>query len=97
MAMTVTDIGSVIHHPRPQSAVGVGLMRLRGPTRSIALNRGDGGSYLVLHWRMRCCVEGSCEELDWGWDAELVGEEEQEVVLTSSLLLGWSILNLGRR
>ena len=46
---------------------------------------------------MRCCVEGSCEELDWGWDAELVGEEEQEVVLALSLLLGWSILNLGRR
>ena len=46
---------------------------------------------------MLCCVEGACEGLDWGWDTELVSEEEQEVVLTLSLLLGWSILNLGRR
>jgi len=22
------------------------------------------------------CVEGACEEVDWGWDVELVGEEE---------------------
>ena len=28
---------------------------------------------------MRCCVEGACEEVDLGWDAELVGEEEQAV------------------
>jgi len=34
-----------------------------------------------------CCVEGACEEVDWGWDVEFVGEEEQEIVLTLSLLL----------
>ena len=29
------------------------------------------------------CVDGYCEEVDWGWDVELVGEEEQEVVLVN--------------
>ena len=43
------------------------------------------------------CVEGACEEVDWGWDVELVGEEEQEVALTLNLLLEWPILGLGRR
>jgi hypothetical protein len=43
------------------------------------------------------CVEGACEQLDWGWDVELVGEEEQELVLTCSLLLEWSIWSLGGR
>ena len=28
---------------------------------------------------MRRCVEGACEDVDCGWDVELVGEEEQEV------------------
>ena len=46
---------------------------------------------------MCCCVEGACEEVDWGWDVELVGGEEQEVVLALSLLLEWSILGLGGR
>jgi hypothetical protein len=43
------------------------------------------------------CVEGACEEVDWGWDVELVGEEEQEVALTLSLLPEWLILGLGGR
>ena len=43
------------------------------------------------------CVEGACEKVVWGWDVELVGEEAQEVFLTLSLLLKWSILGLGRR
>ena len=43
------------------------------------------------------CVEGACEEVDWGWDVELVGGEEQEVVLTLSLVLEWLILDLGGR
>ena len=46
---------------------------------------------------MCCCVEGAYEEVDGGWDVELVGEEEQGVVLTLSLLLEWSILGLGGR
>ena len=33
------------------------------------------------YWHVRCCVEGAYEEVDWGWDMELVGEEEQEVAL----------------
>ena len=45
---------------------------------------------------MRCCFEGACEEVDWGWDVEFIGEE-QEVVLTLSLLLEWSILGLSGR
>ena len=90
--MTETDTGSVIHHPRPRSGpsgVGVGLMRLRAsrPDAIYTSQQGDGGSYLVLHWRMRCCDEGAYEELDWGWDVKLVGEEEQEVVLTLSCCL----------
>jgi len=31
------------------------------------------------------CVEGACEEVDWGWDVELVVKEEQGVVLTFEL------------
>ena len=46
----------------------------------------DGG--VTWHRRVPCCA---CEEFDWGWDAELVGEEEQEVVLTLTLLLEWLI------
>ena len=38
------------------------------------------------HWRVCCCVEGACEEVDWGWDVELVGEEDQEVVLAFELV-----------
>ena len=34
-------------------------------------------------------------EVDWGWDVELIGEKEQEVVLIWSLRLEWSILGLG--
>ena len=56
------------------------------------LNRWPGG-YLVLVG-VRCCVECACEEVDWGWDVEFVGEE-QEVVLTLSLLLEWLTLGLG--
>ena len=37
------------------------------------------------------CVEGACEEVDWGWDVELVDGEEQGVVLTLRLLLELSI------
>ena len=35
---------------------------------------------------MCCCVEGACEEVDWGWLVELIGEEEPEVVLTLSFV-----------
>ena len=41
---------------------------------------------------MRCCVEGACEEVDWGWDAELVGEEEQAVALA-----GYTFFRFGSR
>ena len=37
------------------------------------------------------CVEGACEGVDWGWDVELVGEEEQEVVLVDFELVAWMI------
>ena len=47
------------------------LTRPGNPTRSIPRP--------CWHWRVRCCVEGACEEVDWGWVVELVGEEEQEV------------------
>jgi len=40
------------------------------------------------------CVEDASEEVDWGQGVKLVDEEEQEVVLTLSLLLEWSILGL---
>ena len=40
---------------------------------------------------MCCCVEGACEEVDWGWDVELVGEEEQEVVLVDPELAAWTV------
>ena len=43
------------------------------------------------------CVEGACEEVNWGWDVELVGEEEQEIVSTLSFLLEWSLLGFGGR
>ena len=57
-------------------------MRLGSPTRSILINRWTGELPRTRgHWRVRCCVEGAFEEVDWGWDAELAGEEEQEVVL----------------
>ena len=42
-------------------------------------------------------IGGACKEVDWDWDVELVGEEEQDVVLTLSLLLDWSISSLGGR
>ena len=45
---------------------------------------------------MRCYVEGAREELDWGRDVELVGEG-QEVGLSLSLLLEWSLLGLNGR
>ena len=48
-------------------------------------------------WRVRCCVEGAREELDWGWDVELVGEEGQELGLSLSLLLEWLLLGLNGR
>ena len=28
------------------------------------------------HWHVFHCVEGACEEVDWGWDVELIGEED---------------------
>ena len=28
---------------------------------------------------MRCCGEGACEGVDWGWDVYLVGKDEQKV------------------
>ena len=43
---------------------------------------------------MRCCVEGAHEELDWGWDVELVGEEGG---LSLGLLLDWSLWGLNGR
>jgi hypothetical protein len=50
------------------------------------------------HWRVCRCVEGACEEVYWGWDVELVNEEEQKLVLTLSLLLELSIfLGFGGR
>ena len=53
---------------------------LGSPTRSIPLNRWAGElPHPPWHWRVRCCVEGACEGVDWNWDVELVGEEEQEV------------------
>ena len=57
-------------------------------TRSTPLNRLTGELPRTRgHWGVCCCVEGACEEVDWGWDVEFVGEEEQEIVLTLSLLL----------
>ena len=47
------------------------------------------------HWRMRCCLEGAREELDWGWDVGLLGEEGREAGL--SLLLEWSLLGRNGR
>ena len=56
--------------------------RLGSSTRSIPFNSWTGElPHPRGHWRVRCSVEGVCEELEWGWDVELVGEEEQEVVL----------------
>ena len=46
---------------------------------------------------MHCCLEGACEELDWGWDVGLVGEEGQEAGLSLSLLLEWSLLGRNGR
>jgi len=67
-------------------------MRLGSPTRSIPLNRLTGELPRTRgRWRVCHCVDGACEEVDWCWDVELVGEEEQEVVLTFSLLLEWLI------
>ena len=40
---------------------------------------------------MRCSVEGACEEVDWGWDVELVGKEKQEVVLVDLELVAWMV------
>ena len=28
------------------------------------------------------CVQGACEEVDWGRDVELAGEEEEQEVIT---------------
>ena len=61
------------------------------------LSTGGRESYLVLvAIGGCCCVGGACEEVDLGWDVELVGEE-QDVALTLVLLLEWSILGLGGR
>ena len=63
--------------------------------RSVPLKRWTGELPRSCgHWRVCRCVEGACEEVDWGWDVELAREEEQEVVLTLSLVLEWSILGL---
>jgi len=73
-------------------------MRLGYATGSIPLNRWTGELPRTRgHWRVHCCVEGACEEVDWGWDVELVSEEEQEVVLALSLLLEWLILGFSGR
>ena len=66
--------------------------------RDVYLSTVGRGSYVVLAGIGVCAVvEGACEEVDWGWDVELVGEKEQEVVLILILLLEWSILGLGGR
>ena len=62
--------------------------------RDVYLSTVGRGNYIALMCR---CVEGACEEVDGGWDVELVGEKEQEVVLSLSLLLEWSILGGGGR
>ena len=68
--------------------------RLGSPTRSIPLNRWTGGLPRPHgHWRVCCSVDGACDEVDWGWEVELIGED-QEVVLNLSLLLERSILGL---
>ena len=60
-------------------------------TRSRSLNRGTGKlTRPCWHWHVRRYVEGAREELDWGRDVELVGEG-QEVGLSLSLLLEWSL------
>lgn len=60
------------------------------PDAIYASQQVEGG--VTWHWRARCCA---CEGLDWCWDVGLVGEEEQEVVLTLTSLFRWSIF--GRR
>ena len=64
-------------------------MHLSGWTEELPRTRG--------HWRVGWCIEGTREEVYCNGDVELVGEEEQEVVLTLSLLLEWSILGLNGR
>ena len=71
--------------------------RLGSPTRFIPLNWWTGSYLLLVGIGVCCCVEGACEEVDRRWDVELVCKEEQEVLLTLSLLLEWSILGLGGR
>ena len=44
---------------------------------------------------MCCCVEGACEEVDWGWDVELVGEEEQQEVVLVDLELVACMVDFG--
>ena len=54
------------------------LTRLGSPTRSIPLNRWAGGLPRPhWRWRVRSCVEGACEGVDW--DVELVSEEKEVV------------------
>ena len=56
--------------------------------RDLYLSTGGQDSYLRTreHWRVCCCAEGACEQIDWGWVVELIGEEEPEVVLTLSFV-----------
>ena len=66
-------------------------MRLGSLTQSIPLDRWTGELPCTRgHWCVCRCVEGACEEIDWGLGIELVGEEEQEVVLVDFKLVAFS-------
>ena len=70
-----TQILPLLPPPPPQSKKTP--TRLRSSMRSIPLNRWTGEFPRTRgHSRVCCCVEDICEDVEWGWDVELVGEEE---------------------
>ena len=71
-------------------------MQLGCSTQSVPLSRWTGELPRTHgYWRVCCCVECACEEVDWVWDVEFIGEEEQqEVVLVCLELVTWMV-NLG--
>ena len=78
--------------PPPQSSLKEDPDVTGSPTRSTPLAGWTGNLPRARgHWRVCCCVEGACEEVDWGWDVELVGQEEQEVVLINLELAAWMV------
>ena len=78
--------------PPPQSSLKEDPDVTGSPTRSIPLDGWTGDLPRARgHWHVCCCVEGACEEVDWGWDVELVGQEEQEVVLINLELAAWMV------